>query len=92
MVRAFAHGAMGVSDRSFMVDPLSYFSFQLVLHDWYNKGRGMVYPVCGMLHIKELTLLIGKKIPSNCTSGFPLSSLNGPLPIVPLHITLNNMC
>ena len=27
------------------VDPLSYFSFQPVLHDWYNKGRGMCYPV-----------------------------------------------
>ena len=26
VVRAFAHGAMGSSDRSFM-DPLSYFSF-----------------------------------------------------------------
>ena len=30
------------------VDPLSYFSFQPVLHDWCNKGRGMCYPVCGM--------------------------------------------
>ena len=31
---------------------LSYFSFQPVLHDWCNKGRGMCYPVCGMVHIK----------------------------------------
>ena len=23
------------------VDPLNYFSFQPVLHDWCNKGRGM---------------------------------------------------
>ena len=29
------------------VDPLSCFSFQPVLHDWCNKGRGMCYPVCG---------------------------------------------
>ena len=29
------------------VDPLSYFSFQPVLHDWCNKGRGMCYPVYG---------------------------------------------
>ena len=43
-VRAFVDGS---SDRSFMVDPLSYFSFQPVLHDWCNKGRGMCYPVCG---------------------------------------------
>ena len=28
-----------------MVDPLSYFSFQPVLHDWCNKGRGVCYPV-----------------------------------------------
>ena len=32
--------------------PLSYFSFQPVLHDWCNKGRGMCYPVCGTVHIK----------------------------------------
>ena len=43
-----------------MVDPLSYFSFQPVLHDWCNKDRDMCYPVCGMVHIKEHLLLIGK--------------------------------
>ena len=36
-----------------MVDPLSYFSFQPVFHDWCNKGCGMCYPVCGMMHIKQ---------------------------------------
>ena len=44
----------------FMVDPLSYFSFQPVLHDWCNTGRGMCYLVCGMMRIKEPLLLIGK--------------------------------
>ena len=29
-------------------------------HDWFHKGRGMCYPVCGMMHIKEPLLLIGK--------------------------------
>ena len=54
------------------VDPLSYFSFQPVLHDWCNKGRGMCYPVCGMVHIKEPLLLIDKS--SLCGgSGFPSS-------------------
>ena len=55
-----------------MVDPLSYFLFQPVLHDWCNKGCGMSYSVCGMMHIKELLLLIGT---SNLCgdSGFPLS-------------------
>ena len=54
------------------VDPLSYFSFQPVLHDWCNKGRGMCYPVCGMVHIKEPLLLIDKS--SLCGgSWFPFS-------------------
>ena len=54
------------------VNPLSYFSFQPVLPDWCNKGRGMCYPVCGMVHIKEPLLLIGKS--SLCgSSGFPFS-------------------
>ena len=49
-----------LSDRSLMVDPLSYFSFQPVLHDWCNKCCGMHYPVCGIMHIKETLLLIGR--------------------------------
>ena len=54
------------------VDLLSYFSFQSALQDWCNKGRGMCYPVCGMVHIKEPLLLIGKS--SLCDgSGFALS-------------------
>ena len=49
------------------VDPLSYFSFQPVLHDWCNKGRGMCYPVCGMVHIKVRLLL---------RQGFRVKNLN----------------
>ena len=41
------------------VDPLINFLFQPVLHDWCNNGRGMCYPVCGMVDIKELLLLVG---------------------------------
>ena len=56
MVRVFAHGAMGRQ-----IDPsLSYFSFQPVIHDCCDKSHGMYYPVCGMMHIKEPLLLIGK--------------------------------
>ena len=40
-----------------MVEPLSTFSFQPVLYDWYNTGRGMCCPLCGMVHIKEPLLL-----------------------------------
>ena len=54
------------------VDRLSYFLFQPVLHDWCNKGCGMCYPACGMVHIKEPLLLIDKC--SLCGgSGFPFS-------------------
>ena len=74
-----------------MVDPLSYLSYQPVLHDWFNKGCGICYPVCGMVHIKEPLLLIGKS--SLCgVSGFLSRYLNGPLPYVRCHITINEMC
>ena len=53
-----------------MVDPLGYFRFQPVLHDWCNKGITM--SVRGMVHIKEPLLLIGKSSPRG-GSGFPLS-------------------
>ena len=56
----------------FRIQTSRYFSFQPVLHDWCNKGRGMCYPVCGMVHIKEPLLLIDKS--SLCGgSGFPFS-------------------
>ena len=55
-----------------MVDSLSYFSFQPMLHNWCNKGHGMYHPVSGMLHIKE-PLLLGKNGPCSGGSGFPLS-------------------
>ena len=66
MVRVLPHGAMGRRINPLHgVDPLSYFSFQPVLHDWCNKG-------CEMVHIKEPLLLIEKS--SLCGgSGFPFS-------------------
>ena len=36
-----------------MVDPLSYLSFQPVLHDWCNKGSGMCCHFCGMMLIRK---------------------------------------
>ena len=82
------------------VDPLSYFSFLPVLHDWCNKGRGMCYPVCGMMHIKEPLLLIGNSSPSG-GSGFPLSPSEWSFTICPtpynrkynvLSASLNKAC
>ena len=67
LVRAFAHGAM-----VHRIDPLNYFSFQPVLHDWCNKGWGICYSVCLIVHIKEPLLLIGKSSPCG-SSGFPLT-------------------
>ena len=58
-----------------MEDSLSYFSLQPVLHDWCNKGRGMCYPVCGMMHIKERVAIVA-------AVGFLSRYLNGPLPYV----------
>ena len=72
VVRAFAHGSMGCRMILHGVDPLNYFSFQPVHHNWCNKGRGMCYPVCGMVHIKDPLLLIGKSSPGG-GSGFPFS-------------------
>ena len=64
-----------------MVDTLSYFSFQPVLPVWCNKGRGMCYPVCGMMHIKEPLLLIGR-VAHVAAAGFLSRYLSGPLPYV----------
>ena len=66
MVRVFADVAI------LHGGPIELFLFQPVLHDWFNKCHGMCYPVCGMVHIKEPLLLIGKNNPSG-GSGFPLS-------------------
>ena len=63
-------------DQSFMVDPLSYFSFQPDLHDLCNKGHGTCYPVCGMVYIKEPLLLTGKGCHVMAAVGFPSHCLN----------------
>ena len=63
--------------------------FQPVLHDWCNKGRGMCYPVCGMVHIKEPLLLIGKSNPYVVVVASLSCYLNDPLPYVWCHITVN---
>ena len=72
-----------------MVDPLSYFSFQSVLHDQYTNGRGMCCPFLGMVHIKDPLLLIEKRSPSIGGSGFPISLC--PLPHIQFYINLNNV-
>ena len=61
VVRAFALGAMGHRINPSWGGPIELFI-----------GRGMCYPVCGMVHIKEPLLLIRKSSPCG-GSGFPLS-------------------
>ena len=80
VVRTFAYGS---SDRYFMVDPLSYFSFQLVLYERCNRPREV--------YIKEPLLLIGKS--SRCGgNGFPLSLSEWSFTICPTSHTVNKMC
>ena len=67
VVGSILHGGGGGG-----AEPLSYFLFQPVLHDWCNKGYGMCYPVFGTVHIKEPLLLIGKISPCG-SSAFPFS-------------------
>ena len=54
-----------------------------------NKGRGMYYPVCERMHIKEPLLLFGKSV---AAAGFLSRYPSGPLPYVLRHITVNKMC
>ena len=72
VVRAFSHGAMGHLIDPSWGGPIELFLVPARLHDWCNKGHGMCYPVCGMVHIKEPLLLIGKSSPCG-GSRFPLS-------------------
>ena len=59
------------------VDPLSYYSFQPVLHDW---SRGMCYPVC---YSEKCSPCGGR--------GFPLSLYEWYFTIIRRHITVNKV-
>ena len=65
----------GSSDRSFMVDPSSYWTHQAISHSSQCSTTGLTKAVvCAILsvHIKEPLLLIGKSSPCG-GSGFPLT-------------------
>ena len=63
------------------------FPFQPVFHDWYNIGRGMSYPVCGMMHIKKRKL--SERMAHVAAAGFLSRYLYCPLPYVCRYITIN---
>ena len=71
MVRAFAHGAMGRRIDPSWGGPIELFLVPASTPQLVNKGHGMCYPVCGMVHSKESLLLIGKSSPCG-SSGFSL--------------------
>ena len=54
------------------ISDLSHWNWLISLdHDWCNKGRGMCCPVCGMVHMEQPLLLIGKSSPCG-GGGFPI--------------------
>ena len=60
--------------------PLGYFSFQPVLRDRSNKSRSMCYP---LWHGAD------KRVAHVAAAGLLSRYLNGPLPYVRRHITVN---
>ena len=68
---------------------MSYFSFQPVLHNWCNIGRGKCYPVCVMVHIRGPLLLIGS-IAHVSAAGFLSRYLSGPLQCVTINMCVVN--
>ena len=88
VVRAFAVAAMGRRIDPSWGGPIELFLVPACACAC-NKCRGMCYPVCGMMHIKEPLLLIGKSSPCG---GSRFRNLSGPLPYVLRHITVNKMC
>ena len=58
-----------------------------MFYDWCNKGRGMCYPVCGMVRIKQpFICCLSKRVAHVVAVG-----LGGRLPYVRRHITVNKM-
>ena len=74
-----------------MVDPLSYFLFQPVLHDWCNKDHGLLY--CMWYGEYKRFLAVNQKIIAHLVvaAGFFFDYLSGPLPYVQCHIIINIM-
>ena len=84
MVGAFAYCAKGRR-----IHPL------VISHSSQCSTTGVTKTVVRAIlfvNIKDPLLPIGTCSPCIVGSGFPLSSLNGPLPYVSRHITVNKMC
>ena len=75
----FAHGAMGCRIDPSWDEPIDLCIVPASAPRLVQQRPGMCYPVCGMVHIKEPLLLIGKSV---AAAGFLSRYLNGPLPYV----------
>ena len=65
-------------DRSKMQHQVTTGTGSTSITKWCNKGCGMCYPVCGMVHIKEPLLLIDKRVAYVAAAGFLSHYQNGP--------------
>ena len=72
--------------------PIEVFQFKPVLHDWCNKGCGMCYPVCRMMHIKRTLVANWKEDPMWWQQVSSLAIWVALYHIVQHHITANKMC
>ena len=66
-----------------------HFSFQPLLHDWYNKGRGMCYPDCDDAY--KRCHAASRRVAHVAAAGFLSRYLSGPLPYVQPQITIIKM-
>ena len=64
-----------------MVDPLNYFSFQPVLHDWCNKGMYVLSCLWDDAY-KRTFAANAERVAHMAAAGFLSRYLNGPLPYV----------
>ena len=74
---------VGSSDRSFMVDPLSCFSFQPVLHDWC-----ICYHVCAVVHIIKNIYVLLEHIINNINNNNSSNSSIVVVVVVVVHIVV----
>ena len=85
------NGAMGRRIDPSWGGPIDLFLVPASAPRLVNKGRGMIYPVCGMVHIKEPLLLIGKSSPCG-GNGFPLSLSEWSFTICPMPYNRKIKC
>ena len=90
MVRAFTHGAMGHRIDHSWGEPIELFLVPASAPRLVNKGCGMCYPVCGMVHIKEPLLLIGKsRLCGGSRFSFSLSEWSLTICLMPYNLKYN---